>query len=180
MGSVNAASLNGGVNNLNVDLLISQLMLDDAITPEGEPLIIELNSGGGSVFAGFVLMNKMVSIQQSGREIHAIVTGLCASMCFTILQAADKRFAYPLGLLMQHGVSGGGRRAMEALERQMRLLESRKIGMSAEVWTRMSEGETWFTPEEAVRLNIIDVIVVKRHIKLLLEPEVESEKPAKN
>ena len=101
-------------------------------------------------------------------------------MCFSILQAADFRYSYPLGLLMQHGVSGGNRRAMETLERQMRLLESRKIGMSLEIWTRMAEGETWFTPEEAVRLNILDGIVVKRHISLPVEPKVETEKPAEN
>jgi len=175
-GAVNSASFSGEVNDKSVDLLINQLMLDDSITPINEPLEILMNSGGGSVLAGFRLINKIRSLQVSGRKIHITVSVLCASMCFTILQSADKRFAYPLGVLMQHGVSGGNQRAIESMERQMRLLESRKIGMSLEVWTRMSEGESWFTPEESVRLGIIDKISVEKHIQLPLEPN-ETEEP---
>ena len=62
MGTVNAASLNGEVNQRSMDVIISQLMLDDAITPEGEPLMLTLNSGGGGVLAGFKLINRMRSI----------------------------------------------------------------------------------------------------------------------
>ena len=100
LNTASAALLDTQVDKRSVDKVIDQLMLEDLVTLKGEPLILRVNSPGGGVFEGFRLINKMNSIKASGRKITVRVTGMCASMCFTILQAASTREAHPLALFL--------------------------------------------------------------------------------
>jgi len=106
------------VNYDSIDNVIDDLRSAHISKPIEEVLTIELDSPGGSVFAGFKLMNYIRALQKSGRKIDGIVTGICASMCFAILQTLDTRKAYPHAMLMQHLPSGGDSNVLEELERQ--------------------------------------------------------------
>jgi len=74
------------VNYDSIDNVIDDLRSAHISKPIEEVLTIELDSPGGSVFAGFKLMNYIRALQKSGRKIDGIVTGICASMCFAILR----------------------------------------------------------------------------------------------
>ena len=153
------ASLIGEVNEFSVDKTIKELTEENASKPKDEPLIIALDSAGGSVFYGFKLINEIILLQLEGRKIHTVVTGMCASMCFTVLQAGDVRVSYRLAILMQHHVSGGSPFARKILERAMRVFESNRMGINLYEWIEKASPEVWFAPLDALKYGAIDIVI---------------------
>lgn len=73
----------------------------DAIdqTPEGEELVLEINSGGGSVFAGFEMYSVLRS---SGRRTVAEVQSLAGSAASVVMTGCDEVTASPVAQVMIH------------------------------------------------------------------------------
>ena len=73
----------------------------DAIdqTPEGEDLTLEINSGGGSVFAGFEMYSVLRSAQ---RRTVAEVQSLAGSAASVIMLGCDEVTASPVAQVMIH------------------------------------------------------------------------------
>jgi ATP-dependent protease ClpP protease subunit len=69
-----------------------------------EPIFVVLQSPGGSVFAGNVLVS---AIQASQAPVYTICNILCASMAAIIHQYGHKRFQIDRSVLMFHPASGG-------------------------------------------------------------------------
>ena len=79
-----------------VDFLIEEI---EAAVKEGDTtIVIKWNSGGGSIFAGFKLIHRMLDLQHKGIKFVGVVDRMCASMCFQTLQFMNERLAYPLAI----------------------------------------------------------------------------------
>lgn len=73
---------------------------------------IIIDSPGGSVYAGWYLINHMRDLQARGVEMRCYVTGMAASMAYQILSVCDKRYALEYSLLLWHPVRINVRQAV--------------------------------------------------------------------
>jgi len=94
------------INNVTVrdftDWLATRRLVDKAGS-----VVVNINSPGGSVFAGFVMMDAIREAREDGVHVTAKVSGMAASMAGIIAQAADKRLIGKESYLMLHEVSSG-------------------------------------------------------------------------
>ena len=101
----NVINFDFGFNEYSVDFLIEEI---EAAVKDGDTtIVIKWNSGGGSIFAGFKLIHRMLDLQHKGIKFVGVVDRMCASMCFQTLQFMNERLAYPLAIVMDHPPSGG-------------------------------------------------------------------------
>lgn len=75
----------------------------DSALPSGEPIILVLISGGGSIEAGIELINNLKVLN---RPVNT-VTIFGASMAFQTVQGLGTRFVTDSGVLMSHKAKGG-------------------------------------------------------------------------
>lgn len=97
--------LTGEVNNAQAELIVSQLLYLESENPD-EPITLYINSGGGSVTAGFAIYDAMQFIKC---PVHTLCTGMAASMAAFLLSAGDRghRYALPHSRIMIHQPLGG-------------------------------------------------------------------------
>lgn len=70
------------------------------------PITVYINSGGGSIGAGFAIIELMEKMRRDyGVVINGVVTGYAYSMGAVILQACDKRSMGEYSTLMVHSAS---------------------------------------------------------------------------
>jgi len=97
-------------------------MVSDAIEKaNGEELEVEINSGGGSVFAGSEIYTALKAYK--GNVVTKVV-GLAASAASVIAVAGKKVLMSPTAQLMIHNVSayvGGDYRDMEHMAEELRI-----------------------------------------------------------
>jgi ATP-dependent Clp endopeptidase proteolytic subunit ClpP len=139
-----------------------------------EDLEVEINSGGGSVFAGSEIYTALKSY--SGNVTVKIV-GLAASAASVIAMAGDKISISPTAQVMIHNASGafgGDYRDMEkgaeilknvnaAISNAYRL----KTGLSNEELLNMMNQETWLTAQQALDNKFVDEIMFTDDVKLV-------------
>lgn len=130
-------------------------------------VLIEINSPGGEVDAGFAIAK---AIERSPIPVICVVDGQAASMMFYILQSCTVRAATPRAELMMHGVTLiGAVRASNVSVLAKRIDVSNKA-MIAQVAARMkitkediaakiSAGDWWMDAEEALEVGAIDTII---------------------
>lgn len=137
--------------------------------PEEEELVLEINSGGGSVYAGFEMYNL---IRSSGRKVKAEIQSLAASAMSVVTCACNPVMISPAANMMIHRSSVGGTRGNEEDHRQraqmlhtidetfLNAYEEKASGKSTRVQLRhMIENETFLTPEQAVACGLADGIL---------------------
>jgi ATP-dependent Clp protease protease subunit len=85
----------------------SMLIMASQLKGRPEPRItVFINSGGGSVGAGFAMMEMMYKMKRDfGVQVNTVVTGYAYSMGAIVFQAGDKRFMGAFSTLMLHSVS---------------------------------------------------------------------------
>jgi len=135
---------------------------------EGEALRVELNSPGGSVFAGFSIYNKLNDIKD---RVTLDIIGLAASAATFLLGAAKEVNIRRNGKVMIHNpstFSGGDSKTLESESRNLKDLENdmtemyaAKTGISKEEIRDMMNKETWFTAKEALKRGFVDKIIDK-------------------
>ena len=136
--------------------------------PEGEDLILEINSGGGSVFAGF----EMYSILRSAKcRTVAHVQSLAASAASTVMVGCSEVMLSPVAQVMLHLPSSYADGNQHAMDRERRTLESitQSILNGYELRCRgkttrdhleaLMEAESWLPAQEAVALGLADGIL---------------------
>lgn len=87
--------------------MFSKALVIMATLREGKPdspITIYINSGGGSMGAGFAIMEMLYRVKrQYNVRINTVVTGYAYSMGAIVVQAGDKRTMGPLSTMMLHG-----------------------------------------------------------------------------
>lgn len=139
-----------------------------------EDLEVEINSGGGSVFAGSEIYTALKSY--SGKVITKVV-GLAASAASVVAMAGDIVLITPTGQVMIHNASGGFGGDYRDVEKGVEILKNvnttianayrLKTGLSNEELLEMMNKETWLTPQQALEKKFVDEIMFTNDIKLV-------------
>lgn len=131
----------------------------------GMPVDIEINSSGGSIFAGNDIYTALRSYQGEV-NINIVWAGSAAS----IIAMAGKSQISPVGQIMIHNVSVAGisgdyhemDKASEMLQSANKSLAAaytQKTGKSESEILQMMDKETWLTAEQAVALGFVDSVM---------------------
>jgi ATP-dependent Clp protease protease subunit len=130
------------------------------------PIILTVNTPGGSVSAGLALIDIM---KTSKTPIHALGLGMVASMGVPIILSAHKAFSYENTMFMIHDVTYGAfgtfvqhERRMEAIDKFSRqkvfkiILDNTNI-RSEDIQNANEEIKDWFfDADEAIKLGVVE------------------------
>ena len=128
----------------------------------GEPVVININSGGGDLYAGINIHDKLKAY--SGElEIH--VTGLAASAA-SIIAMAGKCLMSPASTLMIHNVACtdyGNKQAKQKTAKDLAVFDkgivavyAAKTGMAEDEIAKMMDKETFIDAKSAVEMGFVD------------------------
>lgn len=163
--------LNGEVEDYMANSVVAQLIYLEGKDPNKD-ISLYINSPGGSVTAGFAIMDTMNYIKC---DVSTICVGLAASMGSLLLAAGakGKRFALPNSEIMIHQPLGGrtGQASDVAIWAE-NLLRTRKrinkiladsTGKPIEEISKDTERDNFMTAEEALSYGLIDKIFYSRN-----------------
>lgn len=140
--------------------------VEDAMSEAGnEDLVFEINSGGGSIFAGSEIYSRIRT--HSGKKSIEIV-GFAGSAASVIACAADSSIA-PTGMFMIHNVKSMRSGDYRDMEHEAHILQecntsianayTQKTGMSIEELLEMMDAETWLSADKAVEKGFVNRII---------------------
>lgn len=136
--------------------------------PEGEELILELNSGGGSVYAGFEMYTLIRA--HKGRTV-AEVQSMAGSAMSVVMAACDEVLISPVANVMIHRsatIAWGNSRVMKETKQMLDTIDEsilkayvEKVGdkTSGEELAKLMRSETFLTAERAIELGLADGIL---------------------
>ena len=170
----------------SVDYLIGEI---NAAVKEGDKkIIIKFDSGGGSVFAGFKLIHRILELQKKGVEFVGVVDRACMSMCFMTYQFMDVRLAYPLAILMDHPASGGADHILSELTEilrgnvRQRLVNAKNSLVAIKMYELLVLNDFYMNVLTAKQLGLLDMVVIpgdERKLLVKKAPKKEVKKPVK-
>lgn len=161
--------LSDAIDNETANVIIKKIWYLELTRP-GKPILLVINSPGGSVDSGFAIWDQIKMITS---PVTTLVTGLAASMgsVLSLCAAPKRRFATPNSRIMIHQPMIGGVIKGQATDLEIQakeILKTRKAlvdlyveatGKSAEVIERAIDRDTWLTAEEAKDFGLLDGIV---------------------
>lgn len=135
-----------------------------------KPLLLIINSPGGSVDSGFAIWDQ---IRMLSAPVYTLVTGLAASMGSLLSLCAKKgyRFATPYSRIMIHqplisGVIKGQATDLDIQAKEMLKtravivdLYSEATGKDKKTIEKAIDRDNWMTAEEAKSFGLIDKVV---------------------
>jgi len=131
----------------------------------GERAEVEINSGGGEIFAASEIYTALRSYAGG---VHIRIVGLTASAASIIAMAGESEMT-PTGMMMIHNVqteASGDYRQMEHTAGTLRDANHAiisayiaKTGRPEAEIAAMMDAETWITAERAVELGLVDRVM---------------------
>lgn len=145
----------------------SPSMVDKAIEKaNGEDLEVEINSGGGSVFAGSEIYTALKSYKGN---VTVKIVGLAASAASVVAMAGKKVLMSPTAQMMIHNVNSYAEGDYREMEHTAEILKSAndtianayrlKTGKEQKELLSLMDKETWMTAQKAKELGFIDEIM---------------------
>lgn len=148
------------------DEVTPQAFRDELKKINSNKLTVQINSGGGDVWAG-------VSIHDALKELDAEVTvkvsGLAASIASVIAMAGDKIIMTPGSTMMIHRASMIAMGNADDMQKAIDMLETvedgilsiyaERTGQTKDAVKEMLDAETWMSAEKAVELGFADEVV---------------------
>lgn len=161
--------LSDAIDNDSANILIKKIWYLE-LTQPGKPILLVINSPGGSVDSGFAIWDQIKMITS---PVTTLVTGLAASMgsVLSLCAAPKRRFATPNSRIMIHQPMIGGVIKGQATDLEIQAKEILKTrqslvdlyvaatGRSQESIERAIDRDTWMTAEEAKAFGLLDGIV---------------------
>ncbi len=161
--------ISDAVDNESAEDVIRKLWYLELKEP-GKPILLVINSPGGSVDSGFAIWDQAKMITS---PMRTLVTGLAASMGSILSLVADKgyRYATPYARFMVHQPSIGGLyrgqatdleiQAKEIIKTRETLIEiyAEATGKAPEVIDALIDRDSWMTAQEALDYGMIDKLV---------------------
>lgn len=164
--------LNGEVNDMSANLLVSQLIFLEADSPS-QPITLYINSPGGSVTAGLAIKNTMDYVKS---PVYTVGMGMCASMGAFLLASGEPghRSVLPDTTVMIHQILGGfqgqgtdimihanySQRLKEALNHYLADYTNGKTDY--ETMVQLCERDNFLTPNMAIEIGLIDNVITKQ------------------
>jgi len=154
------------VDSVSMRIAIGQLLFLEADAP-GKPIMMYINSPGGSVIDGLALYDTMQLIDS---PVHTTVVGMAASMGSFLLSAGSEgnRSALPNSEIMIHELSSGNQgkyKDMKAamahtdrLHQKLTRLLAENCGKTFAQLEADMQLDNWMTAEEALEYGLIDKI----------------------
>lgn len=140
----------------------------------GDELEVEVNSGGGSVFAGSEIYTALKSYQGN---VTVKIVGLAASAASVIAMAGKKIVMSPTAQMMIHNVSARASGDYRDMEHTAEILRNAnetianayriKSGMNQEELLSMMNKETWMTAGEAKDYGLIDEVMFENQTQFI-------------
>ena len=140
--------------------------LRKAITDEYETIEVEINSGGGSVFAGSEIYT---ALKNHKGQVNVSIVGLAASVGSVIAMAGKTVKMSPTAQFMVHNVSAQGEGDYRDMQHMADILKTAnetiasayilKTGKSKDEILAMMDKETWLTAEKAKEYGFIDEVM---------------------
>lgn len=131
----------------------------------GEPLLVEINSGGGDVFAGSEIYT---ALKAYAGTVEINIVGLAASAASVIAQAGHSRIS-PTALFMVHNVSGSAAGDFHDMQQEAEILQTankavaaaylEKTGKTMEELLGIMDAETWMDAQKAVEYGFVDEVM---------------------
>ena len=160
--------ISDGVDSDSAKEIIKALWYLDLKEP-GKPILMVINSPGGSVDAGFAIWDQVKMISS---PITTLVTGLAASFGSVLSLCASKgqRYCTPHSRIMIHQPRTGGVMQGQATDLEIHareILRTRDTlisiymeatGKDFETLERTMDRDKWMTAEEAMEFGLIDGI----------------------
>ena len=157
------------IDNDTVEDMIRKLWYLESKAP-GKPILLIINSPGGSVDGGFAIWDQIKMITS---PVTTLVTGLAASMgsVLSLAAAPKRRFATPQARIMVHqprlsGIIQGQAtdleiHAREILKTHAQLVELyvNATGRTYAEIEKAIDRDTWMTTEEALNFGLLDKII---------------------
>ena len=160
--------LGNTVDDEVANLVNAQLLHLEAEDPDKE-IQLYINCPGGVVYAGMAIYDTMRFIKP---DVRTICCGIAMSMGSFILAggAPGKRQALPNSRILIHQPTGGfqgqtsdieihARESQFYLRRRLEEIYSRAHGRAPESLRADMERDRFFTPEEAVKYGLIDLVL---------------------
>lgn len=136
----------------------------------GDELEVDINSGGGDVFAGSEIYTALKSYKGN---VTIRIVGLAGSAASVIAMAGSRVLMSPTAQIMIHNVSSrasGDHRDMahtaEILKNANETIANAymlKSGLGQKDLLDMMDAETWFTPQKALEHHLIDEIMFEEN-----------------
>lgn len=136
---------------------------------DDDELEVEINSGGGSVFAGSEIYTALKSYKGN---VTVKIVGLAASAASVIAMAGKKVMMSPTAQLMIHNVSthtGGDYRDMQHAAEVLKNANDTianayrlKTGKTQEELLALMDKESWFTAQKAKEHGFIDEVMFEQ------------------
>ena len=142
-------------------------VLNYAVTNHTEPapVYIHINSGGGSLFAGFAAMDI---IERCPAPTVSIVEGRAASAATLMSVAANKRVITPHSFMLIHQLSSGMwgtyenfKDHRENIEREMDMIRNvylEKTSLSKKMLNELLKRDLYFPPSKCIKMGLVDEI----------------------
>jgi len=160
----------GVVTDKSAEQVVNRMLYLESIDP-GKPIYFYINSPGGVVTSGMVMMDTMKLITS---PVHTICMGLAASMGSLLLSQGEKghRSIWPSGRVMIHQPSIGGAQGTAAdLEITAReIIRTKQLGakiladncgQTFEKVMKDFDRDYWMDAQEALKYGIVDKIADK-------------------
>ncbi len=157
--------LNDGIDNESATKKIRQLFALDTINHH--PIMLYINSGGGSCTAGLALMNVMRTIKS---PVVTIINEEVCSMGGYISIAGDKRVCYEDSVWMAHDMASYIEDYSLKIKDRARFIETyyHILEENLRRYTDLTEkeikyartGELWLTANDMLDKGIVDEIIV--------------------
>jgi ATP-dependent Clp protease, protease subunit len=157
----------GPIDPSTATLLCSQLLVLDAEAP-GKPIVIYINSPGGSVDDGFAIYDTMRTMRA---EVVTVCLGLGASLAQFMLCAGTpgRRYAHRFSRILMHQPHGQVEGSAADINIQaaqfaylrttMAELTAQHTGQTLERIVADADRDLWLTAEEARAYGMIDHVV---------------------
>ena len=131
----------------------------------GERAEVEINSGGGEIFAASEIYTALRSYAGG---VHIRIVGLAASAASIIAMAGESEMT-PTGMMMIHNVQSSADGDYRQMEHTAGVLRDAnhaiisayvaKTGRPEAEIAAMMDAETWITAERAVELGLVDRVM---------------------
>lgn len=140
----------------------------------GEDLEIEINSGGGDVYAGSEIYTTLKDYKGN---VTVKIVGRAASAASVIAMAGKKVLISPTAQIMIHNVSEMAKGDYRVFEHEAEVLKNYnvsianayrlKTGMEMKELLSLMNKETWFNAQQAVQYKFADEIMFDNEAKLV-------------
>jgi ATP-dependent Clp endopeptidase proteolytic subunit ClpP len=158
--------ITGEINEVNSPVIAKQIL---AFGKSSEPMTIIINSPGGSVFDGALILS---AIEAAKGPVNTLCVQMCASMAAMIHQYGTNRLMLNRSVLMFHPAAGGVSGTLDQIGSRYNLFKSFIGKMEQNVATRAKISfneykqratiELWIDAEDSVNQGFADKIVFVR------------------